>query len=140
MRSLFIDDRDNAFDYDADDGDDFDDDGDGDGDDDHLISLSFISQISPNDRNICFSEKDQNIFPQVNLRLIIMWSVPFNFNLRDSYYAIGLTHNKVSFRVSAATEGKNEIPYFPGEVPKLCLLVPPDVLWDKPRIQEKSNW
>ena len=34
--------------------------------------------------------------PQVNLRLIIMWSVPFNFNLRDSYYAIGLTHNKVS--------------------------------------------
>ena len=33
---------------------------------------------------------------QVNLRLIIMWSVPFNFNLRDSYYAIGLTHNKVS--------------------------------------------
>ena len=77
---------------------------------------------------------------QVNLRLIIMWSVPFNFNLRDSYYAIGLTHNKVSFRVSAATEGKNEIPYFPGEVPKLCLLVPPDVLWDKPRIQEKSNW
>ena len=36
--------------------------------------------------------------PQVNLRLIIMWSVPFNFNLRDSYYAIGLTHNKVSVR------------------------------------------
>ena len=69
-----------------------------------------------------------------------MWSVPFNFNLRDSYYAIGLTHNKVSFKVLAASEGKNEIPYFPGEVPKLCLLVPPDVLWDKPRIQEKSNW
>ena len=36
------------------------------------------------------------LFSQVNLRLIIMWSVPFNFNLRDSYYAIGLTHNKVS--------------------------------------------
>ena len=33
---------------------------------------------------------------EINMRLIIMWSVPFNFNLRDSYYAIGLTHNKVS--------------------------------------------
>ena len=32
---------------------------------------------------------------EINMRLIIMWSVPFNFNLRDSYYAIGLTHNKV---------------------------------------------
>ena len=50
MRSLFIDDCDNAFDYDADDGDD--DYDDGDGDDDHSISHSFISQISPNDRNI----------------------------------------------------------------------------------------
>ena len=37
---------------------------------------------------------------QVNLRLIIMWSVPFNFNLRDSYYAIGLTHNKVPVGLS----------------------------------------
>ena len=33
---------------------------------------------------------------EINMRLIIMWSVPFNFNIRDSYYAIGLTHNKVS--------------------------------------------
>ena len=32
---------------------------------------------------------------EINMRLIIMWSVPFNFNIRDSYYAIGLTHNKV---------------------------------------------
>lgn len=32
---------------------------------------------------------------EINMRLIIMWSVPFNFNMRDSYYAIGLTHNKV---------------------------------------------
>lgn len=38
---------------------------------------------------------------EVNLRLIIMWSVPFNFNLRDSYYAIGLTHNKGKFPNSA---------------------------------------
>ena len=34
---------------------------------------------------------------EINMRLIIMWSVPFNFNIRDSYYAIGLTHNKVFF-------------------------------------------
>ena len=33
---------------------------------------------------------------EINMRLIIMWSVPFNFNIRDSYYAIGLTHNKVA--------------------------------------------
>ena len=33
---------------------------------------------------------------EINLRLMIMWSVPFNFNIRDSYFAIGLTHNKVS--------------------------------------------
>ena len=33
---------------------------------------------------------------EINMRLIIMWSVPFNFNIRDSYYAIGLTHNKVT--------------------------------------------
>ena len=33
--------------------------------------------------------------PEIKTRLIIMWSVPFNFNLRDSYFAIGLTHNKV---------------------------------------------
>ena len=32
---------------------------------------------------------------EIDLRLIVMWSVPFNFNLRDSYYAIGLVHNKV---------------------------------------------
>jgi len=34
---------------------------------------------------------------EINMRLIIMWSVPFNFNIRDSYYAIGLTHNKGKF-------------------------------------------
>ena len=44
------------------DGDDFDDDGDGDGDDDHLISLSFISQISPNDRNI--RKRIKTFFPR----------------------------------------------------------------------------
>ena len=36
---------------------------------------------------------------EINMRLIIMWSVPFNFNIRDSYYAIGLTHNKVVFPI-----------------------------------------
>ncbi len=24
-----------------------------------------------------------------------MWSVPFNFNLRDSYYAVGMVYQKV---------------------------------------------
>jgi len=38
---------------------------------------------------------------EINMRLIIMWSVPFNFNIRDSYYAIGLTHNKGKFPNSA---------------------------------------
>jgi len=38
---------------------------------------------------------------EINMRLIIMWSVPFNFNIRDSYYAIGLTHNKGKFTNSA---------------------------------------
>ena len=33
---------------------------------------------------------------EIDMRLIIMWSVPFNFNLRDSYFAIGLTHSKVN--------------------------------------------
>ena len=33
---------------------------------------------------------------EIDIRLIVMWSVPFNFNLRDSYFAIGLVHNKVT--------------------------------------------
>ena len=72
---------------------------------------------------------------QVNLRLIIMWSVPFNFNLRDSYYAIGLTHNKVSVGLPVFCNGFD----FSGEISKLCVLVPPDVLRDQQRIQKKSN-
>ena len=42
--------------------------------------------------------------PEIKTRLIIMWSVPFNFNLRDSYFAIGLTHNKVKAPSWAVTE------------------------------------
>ena len=64
-----------------------------------------------------------------------MWSVPFNFNLRDSYYAIGLTHNKVSVRLPVFCNGFD----FSGEISKLCVLVPPDVLRDQQRIQKKSN-
>ena len=30
-----------------------------------------------------------------SFRLIVMWSVPFNFNLRDSYYAVGMVYQKV---------------------------------------------
>ena len=72
---------------------------------------------------------------QVNLRLIIMWSVPFNFNLRDSYYAIGLTHNKVPVGLPVFCNGFE----ISGEISKLCVLVPPDVLRDQQRIQKKSN-
>ena len=33
----------------------------------------------------------------VNLRLIIMWSVPFNLNIHDSYVALGMVYNEGRF-------------------------------------------
>ncbi|XP_023334518.1 tereporin-Ts1 [Eurytemora carolleeae] len=38
---------------------------------------------------------------EIDIRLIVMWSVPFNFNLRDSYYAIGMVYQKGKFSTSA---------------------------------------
>ena len=36
----------------------------------------------------------------LDTRLIVMWSVPFNFNLHDSYFAVGMIFNRGKFTSS----------------------------------------
>ena len=36
----------------------------------------------------------------LDTRLIVMWSVPFNFNLHDSYFAVGMIFNRGRFASS----------------------------------------
>ena len=37
----------------------------------------------------------------LDTRLIVMWSVPFNFNLHDSYFAVGMIFNRGRFASSS---------------------------------------
>jgi hypothetical protein len=36
----------------------------------------------------------------LDTRLIVMWSVPFNFNIHDSYFAVGMIFNRGKFTSS----------------------------------------
>ena len=37
----------------------------------------------------------------LDTRLIVMWSVPFNFNIHDSYFAVGMIFNRGRFTSSS---------------------------------------
>ena len=37
----------------------------------------------------------------MDTRLIVMWSVPFNFNIHDSYFAVGMIFNRGRFTSSS---------------------------------------
>ena len=37
----------------------------------------------------------------MDTRLIVMWSVPFNFNIHDSYFAVGMIFNRGKFTSSS---------------------------------------
>jgi hypothetical protein len=45
------------------------------------------------------------MIPRINFciicRLIVMWSVPFNFNIHDSYFAVGMIFNRGKFTSSS---------------------------------------
>ena len=65
----------------------------------------------------------------LDTRLIVMWSVPFNFNIHDSYFAVGMIFNRGRFTSSSywfnqmyySEKGANFLGIFVWENNVLCL-------------------
>ena len=65
----------------------------------YLVPICFLFLQSGTATGTCGTVSWQ--IEHLDTRLIVMWSVPFNYNIHDSYFAVGMIFNRGRFTSSS---------------------------------------